>query len=110
MVSHANPIEFHTGSSGKVTFSKIEPGDYILRVVARNDKDDRAAVSRRIFVSNGSHCAVHLINSGLTIYGDNAKVEFATTGLPISGITCTVDSQHFPCTYTDTVWHDWWIS
>ena len=65
--------------------------------MARNDKDDRTSVSRSFFIGNGSHCAVHLINSGLSVYGDNAKVEFVTSGLPVSAIRCTVDSQQFPC-------------
>ena len=67
--------------------------------MARNDKDDRTSVSRSFFIGNGSHCAVHLINSGLSIYGDNAKVEFATSGLPTTGTMCIVDSQQFPCKF-----------
>ena len=80
-----------------MTFSNLEPGVYTLRIIARNDKDDRTAVSRRLYISNSAHCAVHLINSGLSVYGDNAKVEFATTGLPVTGVRCTVDSREFPC-------------
>ncbi len=87
----------YAGSSGKVSFSNLESGEYILRIVARNDKDDRTSVSRGFFIGNGSHCAVHLINSGLSIYGDNAKVEFTTSGLPVTGISCKVDSQELPC-------------
>ena len=90
----------YAGSSGKFTFSNLEPGDYTLRIIARNDKDDRSAVSRRLFIGDGSHCTVHLINSGLSMYGDNAKVEFATTGLPVTDVRCTVDSQEFSCKYS----------
>ena len=79
--------------------SSQESTGYILRIVARNDKDDRTSVSRGFFIGNGSHCAVHLINSGLTVYGDNARVEFTTSGLPVTGIRCKVDSQEFPCKY-----------
>ena len=87
------------GSSGEMTFSNLEPGRHTLRIVARNSRDDRAAVSRRFFISNGTECAIHLINSGLSVYGDNAKVEFATSGLPVTQVLCTVDSREFPCRF-----------
>lgn len=74
-----------------------------MRIIARNDKDDRTGVSRRFFIGNGSHCAVHLINTGLSVYGDNAKVEFTTSGLPVSDIRCTVDSQEFSCKYDQQI-------
>ena len=82
-----------------MSFSNLESGEYTLRIVTRNDKDDRISVSRGFFIGNGSHCAVHFINSGLSVYGDNAKVEFTISGLPITGIRCKVDSQEFPCKY-----------
>lgn len=86
-----------TGSSGMVSFSNLDPDTYTLRIIARNEKDDRAVLSRRFYIGNGSQCAVHLINSGLSVYGDNAKVEFAITGVPVTDVLCSVDSQEFAC-------------
>ena len=80
-----------------MTFSDLEPGDKTLRVIARNSREDRAVVISDIFVSSGSHCAVHLINSGLRVYGNNARVEFATSGLPLNDTLCTVDDKQFSC-------------
>ena len=85
-----------------MTFSDMEPGHYTLRVVARNSREDRGAASRRFFIGNGTQCAVHLINSGLSVYGDNAKVEFATSGLSVTDVLCKVDSREFPCRLKNT--------
>ena len=42
-------------------------------------------------------CTVHLINDGVTVFGDSATVEFASTG-PTTSFVCSLDRQAFtPC-------------
>ena len=93
----------HAGSSGEVSFSSLEPGTYTLKIIARNDKDDRTTFTRRFYIGDGTQCAIHLINSGLSVYGDNAKVEFAVTGLNVTNVLCIVDKQEFSCEFLLTL-------
>ena len=52
----------------------------------------------RYFVEHIGHCSVHLINSGLTIDGITASIQFATVGTTIADLTCEVDRLNYvPC-------------
>ena len=90
----------HSGSSGSVLFTDLAPGRYVLRVAATNSKEDRAIERRRFEISSDpSFCTTHLINTGVTVRGDTATVEFAGTG-PAGTFSCRLDAEPaFTCTY-----------
>ena len=90
----------HSGSSGSVSFTDLAPGRYVLRVAAANSKEDRVIERRRFEISSDpSFCTTHLINTGVTVRGDTATVEFTGTG-PAETFRCRLDAEPaFTCTY-----------
>ena len=90
----------HSGSSGSVSFTDLAPGRYVLRVAATNSKEDRVIERRRFEISSDpSFCTTHLINGGVTVWGNTATVEFAGTG-PAEMFNCRLDTKPaFACTY-----------
>ena len=83
----------HSGSSGSVSFTDLDPGRYVLRVAAANSKEDRAIERRRFEISSDpSFCTTHLINGGVTVRGDTATVEFAEMG-PTEMFRCRLDTE-----------------
>ena len=79
----------------------IPPGDYTLRVVARDPTRplEYAAILRnRLWVHGDStFCATHLINGGTTVDGNTVTVEFRATGV-VQDYMCSLDrGEYFPC-------------
>ena len=68
-------------------------------MIARNAVfNDRGVAVRSIYTNDSPHCAVHLINGGVSVYEGKVSIEFASTGLPVSTFSCNVDSVNiFPC-------------
>ncbi len=83
-----------TGSSGVFEISGIGHGDYTLRVIARDParpQDGRTVIRNRLWVHGDDvYCIAGLQNRGLTINGNNATVEFYSTGAP-SSFACVLD-------------------
>ena len=86
-------LAYTSGSSGHVEFSGLGPGVYILRVVATNRKPDKEFIRSRFEITNDTErCTLHLINSGVSVSGDNSTVEFWGRG-PASGYLCHLDKM-----------------
>ena len=86
------------GSSGHVMFSGLSPAIYILRVVARDEHGNRVIKKTRFEVTDDpNRCTLHLINEGVSLEGDSARVEFAARGPAISYL-CHLDrTQSYHC-------------
>ena len=87
------------GSSGRFERTDIPPGDYTLRVVAKDPSTGERKVIRRSFRVSGdnTYCTVVLINRGVTVDGNSATVEFRGSGI-VSQYACSVDRQEYmPC-------------
>ena len=81
------------GSSGHVVFDSLNSTLYSLRVVATNRHPDKVFIKRKINVtSDPDYCTLHLINGGVTVSGDTARVEFAGSG-PATGYLCRLDKM-----------------
>ena len=84
-----------TGSSGHAVFSSLVPGVYTLRVVATNRHPDKEFIKRRFEVTtDAERCTLHLINDGVTVTGDSARVEFTGRG-PVKDYRCQLDKMEF---------------
>ena len=89
---------YHIGSSGQFLFTNLTSGTYTLKVVASNGQGDRSVERRNLVVSSEPYCAAHLINSGVSVRGNRATIEFTTTDEPAVSFSCTVDNERtFPC-------------
>ncbi|XP_064395240.1 uncharacterized protein LOC135342430 isoform X2 [Halichondria panicea] len=81
-------------SSGVFERSGIPHGDYTLRVIARDPArplDGRTIVRNRIWVHGDNvFCVTGSQNRALTINGNNATVEFYSTGV-VTGYKCVLD-------------------
>ena len=99
-VIHHVLIWYCVGSSGYVNFSGLEPGIYILRVVATNLRPDKEFIKRRFEITNDTQrCTLHLINDGVTVTGDTATVEFSGRG-PVEGYYCRTNREdYYMCEY-----------
>ena len=88
-----------TGSGGHVVFSGLSPAVYTLRVVASNRKPDKEFIKVRFEVTDDpERCTLHLINEGVSVSGDSARVEFAGRG-PVNGHLCHLDkTESYQCT------------
>ena len=86
------------GSNGHAQFFDLEPGVYVLRVVATNQVPDRELIRRTFEIYNDpKHCSTHLINNGVTVVGNNARVELAGSG-QAKGYKYNLDRNDFyPC-------------
>ena len=98
MVYYTHPA----GSSGTYHRTGIPPGDYSLKVIARDPvRRDRKAITNRLWVNsddiNDPYCFTHLINHGWRVEGRNFTVEFTATGIA-TGFVCTLDrTEHNDC-------------
>ena len=64
-----------------MTYSNLQPGRYILRVVASNSREDKVVERREIEINADSDfCTIHLINDGVKVNGDSVEVYFAGMG------------------------------
>ena len=96
MVFHASVT--YTGSNGRATFTRIDPGKYRVRVVALAPGHIQTAVRRRVVIPEGpSYCTANLIDDGVVIDGSNVTVYFQGVG-PVKQFLCIVDRQRkFSC-------------
>ena len=101
------------GSSGRYERNDILPGDYTLRVVARDPSTGERKVIRRGFRIFGDniYCTVVLINRGVTVDGNNVTVEFAGSGI-VTQYACIMDRQEYmPCEWLlDSAYSLWCLS
>ena len=90
------------GSNGTYSRSGIPPGNYTLRVVARDPvRGDRKVIRIRLGVhsddASDPYCTTYLINRGWRVEGRNLTVEFTATGIA-SGFECALDRmEHIEC-------------
>lgn len=83
-------------------FEGIPPGDFTLRVVAKDpDIDDRDNPHRRALARNrlwvhgdDVFCVVHVMNDGVTVDGNSMTIDFYSTGNP-TGFLCSFDRAPF---------------
>ena len=84
---------FCAGTTGKVLYSNLSPGNYRLRILAQRSKYDTVVVRRFITVPNSTYgCAVNLINEGFTLYEDTVTIQFAAVGV-WEAYACFLDNQ-----------------
>ena len=71
----------------------------MLKIIARNEPiSDRSTERRAVYISDSPHCAVHLINAGISVQRNAARIEFISSGQTVSGFTCFMDSVRiFEC-------------
>lgn len=83
-----------SGSSGIFERSNIPHGDYTLRVIARDParpSERRTVIRNRIWVHGDDvFCVTGTQNRALTINGNNATVEFYSTGI-VTNFRCVLD-------------------
>ena len=98
---------FYTGSSGRVEFTGLVPGDFTLRVVAvdplisdRLNPDRRAIARNRLWVHGDDvFCVTHLKNDGVTVNQNTMTIDFYSTGDP-TGFLCSFDrGEFFECKF-----------
>ena len=87
------------GSGGHVVFSGLSPAVYTLRVVARDEHNNRAIKKTHFEVTDDpERCTLHLINEGVSVRGNSTRVEFAGRG-PANGYLCHLDrTEPYQCT------------
>ena len=98
-------ILFFIGSNGTYKIDGISPGDYTLRIVARDPRrpsSEKAVLRSRIKMRSSDVCVVHLVNDGITVEGNTVIVDFLTTGnVEPTGYLCSLDRARFvECKYT----------
>jgi hypothetical protein len=88
------------GTSGQASFSDVSPGNYRLRIFAKNSNYDTLVVIRVISVPDTSYgCAVNLINDGVTVSDGGATIQFTGVG-DMSAFTCFLDGEFYTDEYT----------
>ena len=72
-------------------FTGLSPALYTLRVVATNRRPDKEFIKTRFEITDDAErCTLHLINGGVVVSGDSARVEFTGRG-PAAGYLCHLD-------------------
>lgn len=89
------------GSSGVFNRSGIPPGDYTLRVIARDpDRPNEAvAITRNRLWMHGDDvfCITGLTNRGVVVDGNSVRIDFDTTGV-VQSHRCSLDrAEYFDC-------------
>ena len=87
------------GSGGHVVFSGLSPAVYTLRLVARDEHNNKAIKKTCFDVTDDpERCILHLINEGVSVSGDSARVEFTGRG-PANSYLCHLDrTEPYQCT------------
>ena len=81
------------GSSGQFEREGVPPGDYVLRIVARDPSNPQDKTVLRNAVSvpeDDEFCVVGLQNRGLTVVGNSATIEFYNIGVA-TRFECVLD-------------------
>ena len=74
-----------------MVFTGLSPALYTLRVVATNRRPDKEFIKTRFEITDDAErCTLHLINGGVVVSGDSARVEFTGRG-PAAGYLCHLD-------------------
>ena len=87
-------ISSSAGANGNITFTGLEVGSFLLRVIAIDIvSGDKAVIRSRVWISGDNQfCTVYPINRRVTVFGNSATVEFSNTGTPTS-FSCSLDRQ-----------------
>ena len=82
------------GSSGTYFLSVPTPGDYLLRVIARDRVRKERQIIRTILPvpEENQSCHTYLINRQWRVEGSTFIVEFTSTGIA-NGFMCILDRQ-----------------
>ena len=94
VVIHLILLSTCSGSNGVFTASDVSPGRHVIRVVARSisGRTIRKILRSIVYVPEDSEsCRPHLINRGLNVIGNNATLEFSSTGSPNVTFECILD-------------------
>ena len=87
------------GSDGIYEIDGIPPGDYTLRVVARDPRrpsNEKAILRNRLKMRDSGACVVYLVNDGLSVDGNTVTVDFRSTGSPgPTGYLCSLDRTRY---------------
>ena len=71
----------------------MSPGNYRLRIFAKNSNYDKLVVIRVISVPDTSYgCAVNLINDAVTVSDGGATIQFAGVG-DVTEFACFLDGE-----------------
>ena len=98
---------FYIGSNGRYEYTGLRPGDFTLRVVAkdpfvseRSNPNFRAIARNRLWVHGDNvFCVTHLKNDGITVDQNTLTVDFYSTGNP-TGFLCSFDrGEFFECKF-----------
>ena len=99
-----------TGPSGHITFPKLRPGLYVLKIHAYNSRTDVATVKRGFVVnSDPTYCSLVLVNRGVILSedGTSAVVEVKVYG-PATQLSCVLDGGvAFICKNSCVLWVLW---
>ena len=107
VVSHLIFLFTCLGSNGVFTASGVSPGRHVIRVIARSisRRAIRKILKSIVYVPEDSEsCRPHLINRGLNVIGNNATLEFASTGSPL-GFECILDRGYGEACKSQTTVH-----
>ena len=87
-------ISSSAGANGNITFTGLQAGSFLLRVIAIDIvSGDKAVIRSRVWISGDNQfCTVYPINRRVTVFGNSATVEFSNTGTPTS-FSCSLDRQ-----------------
>ena len=106
LVSHLILLSTCLGSNGVFTALGVSPGRHVIRVIARSisGRTIRKILKSIVYVPKDSEsCRPHLINRRLNVIGNNATLEFSSTGSP-HGFECILDRvSRGACKFRTTV-------
>ena len=93
-ILHADFATNTPGTDIFLTFTGLEVGSFLLRVIAIDIvSGDKAVIRSRVWISGDNQfCTVYPINRRMTVFGNSATVEFSNTGTPTS-FSCSLDRQ-----------------
>lgn len=82
----------YAGSNGSATFYNINPGNYALRIVAENNRNDRIVIREKLLVPS---CSVKLHQVSKT--GNSVTIFFRGTN-SANSFQCSLDNRElFEC-------------
>ena len=83
----------YSGTNGQVSYNDVSPGNYRLRIFAKNSNYDSVVVRRVVSVPDTAYgCAVNLINDGVTVSDGGVTIQFAGVG-GLTDFACFLDGE-----------------